>query len=95
MPLTRGVAIGYDVPGMTFKFSMVDDKIRVVECDVSGAAMDQLTGSKGTLPKDRHQQFALLRDRIEEIASGLFDLDTTRPAAVHIFYHHVRGPKGR
>jgi hypothetical protein len=74
---------------------MVDDTIRIIECDVSGAAMDELAGSKGTLPKDRHEQFAMLRDRIEEIASGMFDLDATRPAAVRIFYHHVRGRKDR
>jgi Protein of unknown function (DUF1488) len=94
MPLTRGSALGYDVASMTFSFTMIDDTIRVVHCKISGSAMndlDQANKGKGTLPKDRNAQFATLRDRIEEVASGLFDLDKTRPDTVRIFHHQVRG----
>jgi hypothetical protein len=97
MPLTRGNVLGYDVATMTFSFTMVDDTIRIVQCKISGSAMDELEANKGkgTLPKHRYAQFATLRDRIEEVASGLFDLDKTRPDTVRIFHHHVRGRKDR
>ena len=46
MPLTRGNALGYDVAAMTFGFTMVDDTIRVVQCKISGSAMDELDKAK-------------------------------------------------
>jgi hypothetical protein len=32
MPLERGRAIGYDVIRMTSEFTMMDDKVKVVDC---------------------------------------------------------------
>lgn len=98
MTLTRGTALGYDVAGMTFRFTMIDDAIRIIQCDISAAAMDEIDESskgKGTFPDGREAQFAKLRDRIESTASELFDLHPTRPDRLRIFYHHVRPRKDR
>ena len=35
--------------------------------------MDDVAGGKGTLPADREAQFLRLRERIEHIASTIFD----------------------
>jgi hypothetical protein len=48
MPLERGRKIGYDVNKMTFEFTMIDDKAKVVGCEISNAAMDELAGVRGT-----------------------------------------------
>jgi hypothetical protein len=73
MPLGRGRTIGYNVSRMTFDFTMMDDKARLVTCEISSVAMDQLAGTRGALPAEREAQFLHLRDRIERIASELFD----------------------
>jgi hypothetical protein len=95
MPLTRGTVLGYHVARMTFAFTMVDDQIRTVQCTISAPAMDELDeGGKGQgkQPEDREAQFAMLRGRVEEIASELFDARRrAHSETVAIFYHHVRG----
>ena len=90
MPLTRGYVIGYDADRMTFEFTMMDDKAHVVDCEISSGAMDQLAGTRGTLPAERETQFLHLRDGIERIASNVFDEMPTSSGKVRIFYHHVR-----
>jgi hypothetical protein len=90
MPLERGRIIGYDVSRMAFEFTMID-KARIVgvACEISSAAMDQLAGTKGTMPTDREAQFLQLQDAIERIASDLFDAG--KPGGmIRIFFHHVR-----
>jgi hypothetical protein len=90
MPLTRGRTAGYNASRMTFEFTMMDDKAKVVDCEISSGAMDQLAGTRGTLPAEREAQFLRLRDGIERIASDVFDEMPTSGGKVRIFYHHVR-----
>ena len=91
MPLTRGRTIGYDAIRMTFEFTMMDDKAKVVDCEISSRAMNHLAGTRGMLPAERKAQFLHLRDRIERIASELFDGMPMPPGGkIRIFYHHVR-----
>jgi hypothetical protein len=90
MPLTRGKTLGYDAERMAFQFTMVHAG-DTVECAISGAAMDELSGKRGTLPVEREAQFLLLRDAIERIASDNFDHDRVEPGGVvRIFAKHVR-----
>jgi Protein of unknown function (DUF1488) len=89
MPLERGRKIGYDVNKMTFELTMVDDKAKIVGCEISNAAMDELAGVRGTMPADREAQFLHLRDRIERIAPDLFDEIPTPGGKIRVFYHHV------
>ena len=90
MPLTRGRIFGYDAERMAFLFTMVN-KGEPVDCTVSGAAMDQLSDTRGTLPAEREAQFLLLRDAIERIASDTFDSETPlEGGVVRIFAKHVR-----
>jgi hypothetical protein len=90
MPLTRGRTIGYDAGRMTFAFMMMDDKAKIVDCEISSAAMDQLAGKRGTPPTEREGQFLHLRDGIERIASDLFDKMPYPRRKIRIFHHHVR-----
>jgi hypothetical protein len=86
MPLTRGKILGYDAERMAFQHAG-----ETVACEISGAAMDELSGKKGTLPVEREAQFLLLRDAIERIASDNFDHDRIEPGdVVRIFAKHVR-----
>jgi hypothetical protein len=87
MPLQRGSIIGYDAGRMTFKFAMLRSDGRVVDCGISGAAMDELVGNKGGSPEERHSQFVELRDGIEQIASDIFDRNASHQ--VRIFSKHV------
>jgi hypothetical protein len=88
MPLTRGQPLGYDNERMVFKFRMLNGD-ETVECQISGAAMDDVAGGKGTLPADREAQFLRLRERIEHIASTIFEENTVLKGGVlrHIDTH--------
>jgi hypothetical protein len=92
MPLERGRIIGYDASRMAFEFTMIDRaSVVIIECEISSAAMDQLAGTKGTMPDKREAQFLHLRDTIERIASDLFEEGISSPGGtIRIFYHHVR-----
>lgn len=90
MPLKHGRTVGYNANRMTFEFTMMDDKAHVVGCEISSAAMDQLAGIRGTLPAEREAQFLHLRDRIERIASDLFDEMPMQGGKIRIFYHHIQ-----
>ena len=87
----EAVEVPKDGP-MTFEFTMMDKaKIAAVDCEISSNAMDQLAGSRGTMPDEREAQFHALRDAIERIASDLFEEGISSPdGAIRIFYHHVR-----
>ena len=97
MPLTRGMIVGYDIELMTLRFTMVDPSARIIDCAISGSALDQLCGERRSAgPADRQIQFLKHRDTIEELASGLFDARATaRPVLVEIFAKHIRGRLGR
>ena len=89
MPLMRGRIVGYDAERMAFQFTMLN-KDETVECTISGAAMDELAGKKGTLPAEREVQFLLLRDAIERIASDNFDSEIpVKGSVVRIFAKHL------
>jgi hypothetical protein len=91
MALERGRIIGYDVGRMTFRFTMIDaNTAATVDCTISSAAMDQIDGSKKTMPSEREAQFLRLREKIERIASDLFDKAPMKPdRLIRIFYHHL------
>jgi len=91
MPLMRDKIVGHDVERMAFKFTMLNDG-KVVQCQISDAALDELAGVKGTENSARQAQFLSLRDSVERIASDLF---AKAPAVdglvVRIFAKHVKG----
>jgi hypothetical protein len=90
MPLARGSPLGYDNERMAFNFTMLNGD-EMVECQISGAAMDELAGGKGTLPMDREAQFWRLRDQIEHIASTIFVARMVlKGAQVRIFWKDIR-----
>jgi hypothetical protein len=88
MPLQRGRIVGYDANRMTFEFTMMHDA-RIVDCEISSTAMDDLAGEKGFRPHERDAQFHRLREAIERAASELFDR-SGGALALRIFSKHVR-----
>jgi Protein of unknown function (DUF1488) len=90
MPPMRGRIVGYDADRMTFAFTMMHEA-KIVDCEISSTALDDLAGEKGVRPGEREAQFKRLRDAIERIASDTFD---ERGAAagemIRIFSKHVR-----
>jgi len=90
MPLMRGRILGYDADRMTFEFTMMQDA-RIVDCEISSVALDDLAGEKGVRPNEREAQFKRLRDAIERIASAVFDERGMSPGeTIRIFSKHVR-----
>jgi hypothetical protein len=73
MPLTRGEVLRFDVDRTAFEFTMLDVEGGKVRCQISGAAMDELAGARGTPSSEREAQFMSLRDAIERVASEKFD----------------------
>lgn len=90
MPLTRDKIVGHDSERMVFKFTMLNDG-KVVQCQISDAALDELAGMKSTASDARQAQFLSLRDTVEKIASDLFaqgpDVDGY---VVRIFAKHIK-----
>lgn len=92
MSLVRGQILHYDVDRMAFAFTMLNNEGQTVQCQISAAAMDELAGTRGTLPTQREAQFMKLRETIERIASGNFDHGAAvEGAVVRIFAKHTRG----
>lgn len=90
MPLMRDKIIGHDAERLAFKFTMLNEG-KVVACQISDAAMDELGGTIGTESSARQAQFLSLRDDIEGIASDLFALAPPVDGyVVRIFTKHVR-----
>jgi hypothetical protein len=93
MLLTRGRMVGYDSDRMTFRFTMMNEA-RIVDCEISSVALDDLDGEKGTRPVEREAQFKRLRDEIERITCGIFDNrgknEESSGEVVRIFAKHVR-----
>ena len=71
MPLQRGEVLGYDFNRMVVEFTMFNQG-KTVRCAVSTAAMDDLEGRRDVKADQRVDQFARLRDAIEEQASRKF-----------------------
>jgi hypothetical protein len=93
MPLTRGQTVAYDASLMLFRFTMMTPDARIIECAISNAAMDLIGGSKGTFPAERQAQFLMLRDKIEPIASTIFENEES--PSIRIFAKHVGRRKRR
>ena len=90
MPLTRGQIVGHDNERLAFRFTMLYDGEKI-QCQISDAAMDDLSGVKGTQSITRQAQFLALRATIEQIASRLFDeAPNIRGYVVRIFTKHLR-----
>jgi Protein of unknown function (DUF1488) len=75
---------------MMFLFTMMH-AARIVDCEISSSALDDLDGEKGTRPDEREAQFKRLRDPIERIVSDTFE-QNGRPEGetIRIFSKHVR-----
>ena len=90
MPLMRGRLVGYNADRMNFEFTMMHE-LKIVDCEISSTAMDDLAGEKGVRPGEREAQFRRLRDAIERVASRMFDGNDMPPGqTVRIFSKHVR-----
>ena len=90
MPLKRGQIVGYDADRTAFKFTMMDEEM-IVECEVSSVALDDLSGKKGARPSEREEQFKLLRDSVERVASDSFDENgIAKGEVIRIFSKHIR-----
>ena len=87
---SRGHLVGYATERMMFLFTMMH-AARIVDCEISSSALDDLDGEKGTLPDEREAQFKRLRDTIERIVSDTFE-QNGRPEGetIRIFSKHVR-----
>ncbi len=70
MPLQPGDVQGYDFDRMVVDFTMLNQGN--VRCAISTAAMDDLEGTRDVKAERRVDQFARLRDAIEERASRKF-----------------------
>jgi Protein of unknown function (DUF1488) len=90
MPLMRGEALGFDVDRMAFGFTMLNNEGETIRCQISGAAMDELAGARGTPTAGRQAQFTDLRERIEQIASRKFEQGSPlKGAVVRIFVKDI------
>jgi hypothetical protein len=90
MPLMRGRIVGYDADRMTFEFTMMHDA-RIVDCEISSTALDDLAGAKGFRPGERDAQFRRLRDVIERVARVVFEESGSAAGqTIRIFSKHVR-----
>ncbi len=90
MPLTRDKIVGHDSERLAFKFTMLNDG-KVVQCQISDVALDDLAGTKGTEASARQAQFLSLRDAVEKIASDLFaQAPPVEGYVIRIFAKHVK-----
>jgi Protein of unknown function (DUF1488) len=71
MTLQRGEVLGYDFNRMVVEFTMLNQG-KTVRCAISTGAMDDLEGKRDVKANQRVDQFARLRDVIEERASRKF-----------------------
>ena len=89
--LTSGRLVGYDPERMAFLFTLMHGA-RIVDCEISGAALDDLEGEKGTRQSEREVQSRRLRDKILEcIASATFERKgRPKGETIRIFSKDVR-----
>jgi Protein of unknown function (DUF1488) len=94
--LTRARIIGYDADSMMFNFTMMTPDARMVRCQISSIAMDQLDSGRGTLPSERQAQFIRLREAIEGTASDIFEAEgTVQGNITRIFKKHLLERRAR
>ena len=75
---------------MAFLFTMMHGE-KMVDCEISSSALDDLDGMKGTWPDEREAQFVRLREVVERVASCVFKRQGKSPGGrVRIFSKHVR-----
>ena len=92
MPLTRDKLLGHDPERLAFKFTMLNEG-KIVPCQISDAAMDELGGTMGTENSARQALFLSLRDDIEGIASDLFArAPPVDGYVIRIFTKHIKRP---
>lgn len=90
MSVTRGRILGFDNERMTFGFTMINGEA-VVECQISVAAIDELTGGSRGTRRDREAEFLRHREAIESIAIAKINSGTPVPGSiVRIFAKDVR-----
>src|ERR1700756_3576863 len=90
MSLTRDKIVGHDTERLAFKFTMLNEG-KVVPCQISDAAMDELGSTAGTENSARQAQFVSLRDEIEAIVSDLFARSPRVDGyVIRIFTKHVK-----
>jgi hypothetical protein len=90
MPLTRGKIVGYDADRMTFGFTLMHGA-KIVDCEISSVALDDLARAKGVLPGEREAQFMRLRDAIERVVSDTFDKQgKPHGETIRIFSKHIK-----
>ena len=90
MPLKRGGIVGYDADRMSYRFTMIHEA-RIIDCEISSAALDDLTDGRGARPDERESQFKRLRDAIERVASDIFDQGgMAQSERIRIFAKHIR-----
>ncbi len=88
--LTSSRLVGYDAERMAFLFTLMHDA-RIVDFEISSAALDDLDGEKGTRHSEREAQFRRLRDKIERIASDTFERrGRPKGETIRIFSKDVR-----
>lgn len=96
MALKRGGIIGYDSNRMMFEFTMKTPNEKIVKCQISSIAMNDLDGVRGISPPEREAQFIRHRDIIEKIAVDIFKISgPTHVGVIHIFEKHLPGEKRR
>lgn len=75
---------------MAFKFTMLNDG-KLVQCQISDAALDELAGTNRTERTDREQLFLSLRSSVEGIASDLFaQKPRLNGHVVRIYTNHIK-----
>ncbi len=89
-PLMRGRLVGYDAERMVFIFTMMHGA-KIVDCEISSTALDDLAGEKGGRPDEREAQFKRLRDTIERVTSDNFVKNGMHSSeTVRIFSKHIK-----
>ena len=95
MPLMRGETIGYDTDLMAFKFTMRNGE-RIVQCQISNAALGDLAGRWRTGARDLPAEFEAHRKLIEALASEQFDQTSSMETGlVRIFAKHIPSSKAQ
>jgi hypothetical protein len=89
MPLARGKILGFNASRMSYHFTMTDGQ-RIIDCQISSAALDELTGQRSKPPRvaNRDAEFLEFRDQIEELARDRFE-NEGKPKFVRIFAKHI------
>ena len=89
-PLMRGRPVGYDAERMVFIFTMMYGA-KMIDCEISSAALDDLAGEKGARLNEREAQFLRFRETIERVTSDNF-VSRGMPSSetIRIFSKHLK-----